>query len=530
MKGREYTMIIGIDLGTTFSAAAYVDEKGVAKIIPNRDGHSTTPSVVMFDDGEVVVGQQAKENAELAPGNVVQFVKRNMGNKKWHFYSSDDEEYSAEEISARILRRIVEDCEEAMGEKVTKAVISVPAYFSDEQRTATKDAGNIAGIDVIGIINEPTAAALAYGINKNDHQRIMVYDLGGGTFDVTIVETTQGNVRVLATHGNRNLGGFNFDNRLITYMSQEFQKATGIDISEDDEAMQVLRNRCETAKIALSSRDKYQMAMSAQGCKPVKLEITREKFEELIATLIDTTEDSILVTLKESGLSIEEIDKVLLVGGSTRIPAVRRFVESKMHQAPSCELNADEAVALGATIYANELAKKKDPDPKGDETKEEHDPEKVTSHISAPVAENAPVKIQDVNSHGLGIVCEDEQGQRFNSIILPRNSPIPTMVSKEGYYVDAGCSDLVVQITEGDEEDLDYVSVIGTANAHFRMRSFDVPVRIEMGYDQNGMIDMKIFDLQDGCYAGKTVIHRKNNMSADEVKKKRIRLSGEKMN
>ncbi len=512
-------MIVGIDLGTTFSVAAYVDDNGTPHVITNRDGKNTTPSVVMFDDGEIIVGQQAKNNAQLDPMNVSQFVKRQMGNKDYYFETDDGERYSAEDISARILKRIREDCESVLNAKVDQAVITVPAYFNDAQRQATMDAGKIAGLDVMAVINEPTAAALAYGVMKDDHQKVMVYDLGGGTFDVTIIEINEGKVRVLATHGNRNLGGFDFDNRLINYVAEQFMERTQIDIEDDDEAMQVLRSRCEEAKIALSNSEKYRVSISAQRCKPEKIEITRAKFEELIRSLILETEVSVDIALEESGLSPRDIDKVLLVGGSTRIPAVRDFIAAKMNTNPSGELNPDEAVAVGAAIYANDLVKQKmhGNGAGGTGTSSTKDRE-----IPMPV-------IQDVNSHGLGVVISREDGTKGNSIIIPRNQPIPATASEVYATVVDNQTQIQLQVTEGDDDDLSYVNVIGTAEIKMNPHPAGSPVRVDLGYDQNGIVMGRVYDLVDNVFVGEIVIKRDANMSEEELQSKVQRIQNEEL-
>nr|MBR4280370.1 Hsp70 family protein [Clostridia bacterium] len=513
-------MVIGIDLGTTFSAAAYIAEDGRPRIIPNRDGQNTTPSVVMFDEDEIIIGQQAKNNAQCDPANVVQFVKRQMGSKNFEFISDSDQHYSAEDISARILKRIIEDCEAHLNEKVTHAVITVPAYFSDPQRIATRDAGNIAGVEVIGIINEPTAAALAYGAGRSKHERVMIYDLGGGTFDVTIMDVDRDQIKVLATHGNKNLGGFNFDNALISYVAAQFQEMTGIDIDDDDEAMQVLRMRCEEAKIALSSAEKYKISISAQRCKPVKIEITRDKFNELTAGLILETEDSVDVALDESGLSARDIDKVLLVGGSTRIPAVRAFIEKKMNMKPSIELNPDEAVAMGAAVYAQHLMENGSAAP--------------TGGSSAPAATSASTamtvvdeKIQDVNSHGLGIVAVGDSNRLQNFILIPRNTSIPAVGSEEFFTQVDNQPGFDMRVTEGDDDDLDYVEVIGTAEIKFRPHPAGSPVRVELGYSKDGIIVGRVFDMVDQVYVGDITIKRDANLTADELRLKKQRINTE---
>lgn len=510
-------MVIGIDLGTTFSVGAYVDNEGKPHVVYNRDGSNTTPSVVMFDEDEILVGIQAKNNAALDPVNVVQFVKRNMGDHDWSFDSDGGDKFSAEEISAMILKRIKEDCETELGETITRAVITVPAYFSDPQRQATKDAGKLAGLDVMEVINEPTAAALAYGITKlGTQQRVMVYDLGGGTCDVTIIEISpEGFVKVLATHGNRNLGGYDFDNRMIAYIAGLFREETGADIEDDDEAMQMLRSKCEEAKIGLSSSEKFRISLSAMG-KKFKAEITRDKFEELIKDLIEDTDIDIETALDDAGLQPRDVDKVLLVGGSTRVPAVRKFIEARMNMKPSAELNADEVVAIGAAIYANEIKDRSS----GGSMPGDAAGATVGSSDNLP----API-IQDVNSHGLGVVVAiDQFGNMGNSIIIPRNQQIPVMIANEYQTMVDNQSIIELQVTEGDDEDLSYVTIVGTTEIHLNPHPAGSPIRVELGYDRSGTIACRVFDVVDNCYIGDATFKRDANMTEDEIQAKMLKM------
>jgi len=507
-------MIIGIDLGTTFSVGAWVDENGIAHVANSREGGNSTPSVVMFDENEIIIGKEAKNNAELAPENVVQFVKRNMGDKGYSFLTEDDKEFSAEEISAMILRRIKEDCETCIGEPVTEAVITVPAYFSDAQRQSTMDAGKIAGLNVRAIINEPTAAALAYGAAQaGNAQRVMVYDLGGGTFDVTIMEIKpDGTVKVLATHGNRNLGGVNFDNELITYVRNRFERETGVeDLEEDDEFMQVLRAKCEQAKLALSGSERTFVAVSAQR-KKLKIEITRAIFESLIMPIIEETEVDIDIALEDSGLQPRDLDKVLLVGGSSRIPAVRAFVQKKLNITPSAELNPDEVVAIGAAIYGKSLTQTAG----GGHTA-----------TGVPAETEKPI-FQDVNSHGLGIVAESDVTNRpMNFILIPRNQPIPTVGRQTFGTVVDDQTEIELQVTEGDDEELSYVTIIGTAIIEIPPHPAGSPVTIELNYDSNGIITGRVYDEVLRRYVGNIEIDRSANMSEQEVEHSAQRLENE---
>jgi len=349
---------IGIDLGTTNSCVAVI-EGGEPVVIPNSEGARTTPSVVAFSkDGERMVGMVAKRQAITNPDRTISSIKREMGTN--YRVTIDDKSYTPQEISAMILQRLKTDAEAYLGEKVTSAVITVPAYFTDAQRQATKDAGRIAGLDVKRIINEPTAAALSYGIDKENAQKIMVYDLGGGTFDVSIIEMSDGVQEVLATAGNNRLGGDDFDKRVMDWIISEFKKTSGIDLSGDKMAMQRLKEAAEKAKCDLSGVTTAQINLpfitaDATGPKHLDLTLTRAKFNELTADLVDQTMGPVRQALSDSGLSVGEIDKVLLVGGSTRIPAVAEAVKSFTGKEPFKGINPDECVALGAAIQGGVL-------------------------------------------------------------------------------------------------------------------------------------------------------------------------------
>ena len=343
--------VIGIDLGTTNSVVA-VMEGGEPVIIPNAEGSRTTPSVVAFTkDGERLVGQVAKRQAVTNPDRTISSIKRHMGTD--YRVTIDGKSMTPQEISAMILRKLKEEAEAYLGEKVEKAVITVPAYFTDAQRQATKDAGTIAGLEVLRIINEPTAAALAYGLDKEHEQTVLVFDLGGGTFDVSILELDEGYVGVKATSGNNRLGGDDFDQRIIDWMVREFKKETGIDLTQDKMAMQRLKEAAEKAKIELSGLVQTSINLpfiSATPAGPVHLDmtLTRAKFNELTADLVEKTMGPLRQALSDAGLTPQDIDRVILVGGSTRIPAVQEAIEKFMGKEAYKGINPDECVALGA--------------------------------------------------------------------------------------------------------------------------------------------------------------------------------------
>ena len=351
--------IIGIDLGTTNSCVS-VMEGGEAVVIANAEGARTTPSVVAFSkEGERMVGQVAKRQSVTNPDRTISSIKREMGSD--YKVKIDDKSYTPQEISAMILQKLKADAEAYLGQTVTEAVITVPAYFTDAQRQATKDAGKIAGLDVKRIINEPTAAALAYGLDKENDQKIMVYDLGGGTFDVSILEIGDGVIEVLATAGNNRLGGDDFDACITKYLVEEFKKTEGVDLSGDKVAMQRLREAAEKAKIELSGVLTSEINLpyitaDATGPKHMNISLTRAKFNELTAHLVEKTAGPVRQALSDSGLSAGQINKVLLVGGSTRIPAVQDMVKSIAGKEGFKGINPDECVAIGAAIQAGVLA------------------------------------------------------------------------------------------------------------------------------------------------------------------------------
>ena len=351
--------IIGIDLGTTNSCVSVI-EGGEPVVITNSEGSRTTPSVVAFTkDGERLVGQLAKNQAVTNPEKTVISIKRHMGSD--YKVDIDGKKYTPQEISAMILQKLKSDAEGYLGEKVTEAVITVPAYFSDGQRQATKDAGKIAGLDVKRIINEPTAAALSYGLDNEQEQRIMVYDLGGGTFDVSIIEIGEGVIEVLATAGDNKLGGDDFDNAITQYMLDEFKKAEGIDLSGDKMAMQRLKEAAEKAKKELSSATTTNINLpfitaNQDGPKHFDMNLTRAKFDELTADLVDRTKGPVNTALADAGLTAADLDKVLLVGGSTRIIAVQEEVKRLTGKEPFKGINPDECVAIGACIQGGKLA------------------------------------------------------------------------------------------------------------------------------------------------------------------------------
>lgn len=461
--------IIGIDLGTTNSCVA-VMEGGEAVVIPNPEGARTTPSVVGFNNGERLIGQVAKRQAITKPDHTVMSIKRHMGKK--YEVKIDDKNYTPQEISAFVLRKLKEDAEAYLGEPVSQAVITVPAYFSDAQRQATKDAGKIAGLEVMRIINEPTAAALAYGLDKADEQKVLVFDLGGGTFDVSLLEIGDGIFQVLATSGNNFLGGDDFDKKIVDYMLAEFKKTEGIDLANDKMAMQRLREAAEKAKIELSgvltSNINLPFITADQnGPKHLDITLTRAKFDELTADLVEKTMGPTRQALSDAGISASDVDRVLLVGGSTRIPAVQDEIRKLIGKDPHKGINPDECVALGAAIQGGILNK-----------------------------EVKDIVLADVTPLSLGI----ETLNGVFSKIIDRNTTIP--VSKSQIYSTAADNQpsVEVHVLQGEREmaadnkSLGRFTLSGIAPAPRGIPQIEVSFDI----DTNGIVHVSAKDLGTG--------------------------------
>ncbi len=481
---------IGIDLGTTNSCVAVI-EGGEPVVIANAEGARTTPSVVAFSkDGERLVGQVAKRQAITNPERTVSSIKREMGSA--YKVNIDGKSYTPQQISAMILQKLKADAEAYLGETVTQAVITVPAYFTDAQRQATKDAGKIAGLDVKRIINEPTAAALSYGVDKENDQKVMVYDLGGGTFDVSIIEMGDGVQEVLATAGNNRLGGDDFDKRIIDWMVQSFRTETGIDLSSDKMAMQRLKEAAEKAKIELSGVTSSSINLpfitaDQTGPKHLDLTLTRAKFNELTSDLVEATMGPVRSALSDSGLQIGQIDKVLMVGGSSRIPAVQEAVQKLIGKEPFKGINPDECVAIGASIQAGVLGGEVD-----------------------------GLLLLDVTPLSLGV---ETMGGVMTKII-ERNTHIPTKKSQIFSTAADNQTQVEINVLQGEREfardtkQLGLFALTGIAPA---MRGIP-QIEVTFDIDANGIVNVSAKDLGTGKEQ-KITISSSTNMSKEDIDK-----------
>lgn len=503
---KENVPIIGIDLGTTFSAMAFVNEDGVPEIISNREGERITPSVVLFDGDSPIVGTLAKAATATSPLNIVQFVKRQVGTKSWKFKTDNGKSFTAEEISALILKRLKDDAEVVLGKSIADAVITVPAYFNDAQRQATKDAGRIAGLNVVRMINEPTAAALAYGLKQDGPvQTVLIYDLGGGTFDVTILRIGEGEVSVVATGGDKNLGGFDWDNALMNFLNEQFKSAGGPDLFDNPEQEADLRAKCELAKKTLSSRDNTIVLMNVHG-KPVKAQVTLEQFEKVSEPLFKRTVSIMEFVLEEAKLSWKDINKILLVGGSTRMRGVSKWISRATGITPSAELHPDEVVALGAAIQATLCRRDSG--------------EKIIMPNNLLPA----LRVTDVNSHSMGVIALNENGNDFNSIILPKNTKIPCWASDTFSTVVDEQQQIRIRVTQGEDQNIEYVEVIGEATVSLPPHPKGSPIEVFFEYDLNGQIRVSVKDLTTGKMLDEnfTVFIRNANLLPEVVEQKRL--------
>lgn len=496
---------IGIDLGTTMSAMAYVDEMGRPVMKPNREGKNLTPSAVLIRGEERSVGERAKRAAVARPHNVFQFIKRRMCDPDFVFIDENEQAHRPEELSALILKKLKQDAEQALGEEVTEAVITVPAYFADLERNRTRQAGEIAGFKVLDIINEPTAAAIAYGLGKAEKDMtILVYDLGGGTFDVTIMRViSPQELRVLTSGGDRFLGGADFDATLSNYFVQLFEQKHGVNYKEvgDLQSDQDFRDKAEQSKIDLSADTEVYVTLSAAG-KLLDVTLTREEFERLIKSDIDKTEDLTKDALKAAKLSWKDVDKVLLVGGSTRIPRVRDMVRTLTGKEPEMGFNPDEVVALGAAVYAANLSGVTVRNEKG---------EKLDR-----------VKFHNVTAHSLGIIATDSNTKEpYNAKIILKDAEIPAKATEMFSTVEDNQTSVMLQIIQGEDKDPEHCIKVGEAGRLDGISPLPkgVPqIEVTLEYDESGIVQLHARELASGREL-KAEIEYTALMSKEDVQK-----------
>lgn len=500
--------VLGIDLGTTNSAMAFVNEYGRPEIVINAQGGRITPSVVLFDDAEVVVGDVAVNSLSVRPLDVVREVKRHMGSA-WTYSTQDGKSYTPEEISAFVLRRLKQDASLQLGQSVTKAVITVPAYFDDARRRATQDAGRIAGLEVLGIINEPTAAALAYGLDRGQNGTVLVFDLGGGTFDATVMRIQDQHLEVLFSGGDSQLGGLDWDNALMSYANNEMMSQGGIDSIGNPSLLEKLRESVRQTKHTLTNNETATVRSPA-GVEKVK--VTRSEFERITEHLLERAVMKTEEVLDRAGVDWRSLDKVLLVGGSTRMPAVKNRLKDLWGREPSVDLNPDESVAMGAALYGA---------------------------LSTPSGANTPVVtasgqrlqgvvIEDVTSHSLGveIVADPRSGHLVNSIVLPAGSKVPARASNVFYTMVDRQREFECVVYVGEEENIEWVKEVGKGTIKLPgTYPAEAPMEITFEYDSEGLIHIYVVDRVANLPLGELHLDRINNRSSGEVERMAVEAS-----
>lgn len=481
------TKLVGIDLGTTYSALAVLNEIGKPEIVPNIDGDRITPSVVFFDGDTPIVGTEAKRTMEVEPEKVVAGIKRNIGDENYKF-KSETKEWSAAEISAEILKKLKEDCSQTTGE-IKRVVITVPAYFDEVRRKETMEAGRIAGLDVVGIINEPTAAALYYATTHEVSGKVMVYDLGGGTFDVTIMNVSGTDVEIICSHGDHRLGGIDFDNVIVDLLNNGYKEKFGVHLLDDGSKKQEIQPLAEEMKKILSKREKQRISLSGDSGKTI-VEVTRKEFEEKVSPLIARTEMLVESALDEAELSPGDISKVLLVGGSTRLPIIQKRLEKIMGFAPTIEINVDEAVALGASIYAGLQTIK--------------DSRFGTSVPSGVQAGLKDVKMIDVCNHSYGTIIIDSdkitrRDELKNKILIEKNTKLPCSTKDTYYTLYDGQDRLKITVTQGEGDDPEFVKIIHEEEMKLpSSRLAGRPIDVRYSYDENQRMHCIFEDVESG--------------------------------
>jgi len=471
---------VGIDLGTTNSVISYINNIGKPIVIPNKEGAKITPSVICFKENQIIIGEEAKELQELGIYDVAAFFKRQMGDETFTFYTNG-KEYSATDLSAIILEKLKKDAELYLGDTIKDAVITVPAYFKEKERQATIEAGKKAGLNVLQIINEPTAAAIAYGVNTKENKMILVYDLGGGTFDVTVLEITNNEIKILNSEGDHQLGGKDWDDRIINYIATQFEEEFGVDPLEDSESVADLLVRVEEAKKKLSKLEKTTISISYDGMKG-RYELTQDLFEELTSDLMERTVFLTQKVLETVNLSPEVIDDILLVGGSTRMPMVHSFIKDRFNKEPLIGVNVDEAVSIGAALLAKEISKNKQIFI-GNKSKE------AQIFIGSK-------KITEVTNHTLGMIAISDDNRRYkNSFILPKNTKIPASYTRQYNHRVSKTKENILEIflTQGDSEipnQVDYLDKYVVTNIPYQKGGI-AKIDVTYSYDINGVVNVE---------------------------------------
>ena len=501
---------VGIDLGTTYSVLAMLDELGRPKTLANAEGDTITPSAILFEGNDVVVGKEALKALATEADSVAQCAKRDLGYRVFHRVLGG-RHYPPEALEGWILNKLRADAVRTIG-PFTQAVITVPAYFDEVRRKATQDAGYMAGLEVLDIINEPTAAAVSYGFKEgflnldgqtSEARRILVYDLGGGTFDVTVMEIEGSSFTALATDGDVQLGGHDWDERLVDFVAEEFIRQYGLDPREEPNTHGRLWRDCEDAKRTLSARQKASVACDYKG-HAVRLEITREKFEEITHDLLDRTAFTTRQTLQAAGLEWGDLDRVLMVGGSTRMPAVTELLKKLSGREPDASVSADEAVAHGAALHAGLI-------------------------LSRSQGKSPGFKIKNVNSHSLGVVGTDTKTKRQrNAILIPRNTPLPVTARRVFKTQKAGQRSILVQIVEGESASPDDCVQIGQCAVRDLPSGLpaETPIEVKFRYEENGRLTVDVH-VQGTEKALKHEITRENSLTQDQLDSWRNYISGQ---
>jgi len=540
------SIVLGIDLGTTFSAMSYVNAHGKPEIVTNAEGYPTTPSVVhYYDEDACVVGEEAVKMVVIDPENVVRFIKRHMGEEDFalEFFGHT---YTPQEVSALILRKLKEDAEELLGQEITDAVITVPAYFHSAQRGATAEAGEIAGLNVLSIINEPTAAAIAYGLDRiGGERKLLVLDLGGGTFDVTVMEIHGTKLSTIASDGNAELGGKDWDDRLLNYVAEQFFEKYQLDPRDDAAPYQELYERCLHAKISLSTRQRAVVPVNYRG-KRLAVKVTRELFEELTSDLVQQCEDTSNIVLEKAGLRWDQLDDVLLVGGATRMPMVREMLFRLSKKKPSADLNPDECVALGAGLAGvfrhrpNHPALKEKRQRMADRARSLKSGERAPRPQAAQRARGAqiglaygghvakdlvdasgpalpPVVIEDATTHPLGIIVLDKNREEQVVELIAEGTKLPHQFKGRFAYAYENMTAVRVEVTEGAGSSRDEVTVIGKVELTGlppRPRGTPIEVLYEYGVDQ--ILNVQVVDVETKVSRG-VDIRFQGGMTSDQV-------------